>query len=155
MRTALLLIALSAPVAAQEHDHVAEANGLRVVHAWTPATDGPEALVFMEIENRGDAPATLTGAAADVAGEAALVGHALAGGESTWTPLPGVPVEAGGELRLEPNVLAIRLSGLAAPLEEGAHLDVEVLFGDLVLPVEVAVEPEGATAHSHAGHVHE
>lgn len=155
MRTALLLIALAAPLAAQEHDHVAEAGGLRVVHAWTAATGGPDALVFMEVENRGNAPVTLTGAAAEGAAEATLVGHALADGATAWTPLPGVPVEAGGELHLEPNVLAIRLAGLAAPLEAGAQLDLDLRFGEVVLPVEVAVEPEGATAHSHAGHAHE
>ncbi len=155
MRIALLLAALAVPAAAQENGHVAEAGGLRVVHAWTPATDGPEALVFLEVENRGNAAVTLTGATADAAEDATLVGHALAGGESTWTPLPGVPVEPGGDLHLEPDVLAIRLAGLAAPLEEGAQLDVTVLFGDLALPVTVPVEPEGATAHSHAGHVHE
>lgn len=155
MRLILLLIALAAPVSAQEHGHVAEADGLRVVHAWTPATDSSDALVYMEVENRGDGPVTLTGAAAEAAGSAALVGHALNDGETTWTPLPGVPVDAGGELRLEPNVLAIRLTNLQAPLEEGTRLDMTLLFEDVVLPIGVTVEPEGATKHAHAGHVHE
>lgn len=46
-------------VLAQDHDHshhTAEAEGVRVVHAWTQARPaGQEVLIFMEIENAGTA----------------------------------------------------------------------------------------------------
>lgn len=161
MRLAALLLALAAlPAAAQEDadDHVAEAGGLRVVHAWTPATDGDEALVYMEVENGSDATATLTGGAAEAAGTVELVGFALVDGEESWTPLPGVPVAPGDHLDLEPGVLALRVLGLDGALAQGDEIEMKVTFeaegAQVPLAVHVAVEAEDATQHGHAGHAH-
>ena len=158
MRLPALLTALSvatSPALAQDgHAHLSEADGLRIVHAWTPATSGTDALVYMEIENGTDSPVTLSGAEAPDGTRADLVGFTYADGTETWQVLPEMPIAAGQHLDLAPRSLALRLSGLAAPLTEGDEIEIEVLFGDRHMDVHVEVEAEGATAHSHAGHSH-
>ncbi|MFN3273270.1 MAG: copper chaperone PCu(A)C [Paracoccus sp. (in: a-proteobacteria)] len=149
------LILTAAPLAAQHgHDHLSEADGLRILHAWTPATSGPEALIYMEIENGSDHALTLTGAETEDGQRADLVGYEYVNGVETWQVLPEMPVAAGQHLDLEPRGLALRLSNLTAPLAEGDELEIEVMFGDLHLDVHVEVEAAGATAHRHAGHSH-
>jgi periplasmic copper chaperone A len=158
MRRLALLTSLSlatSPVLAQDdHSHLSEADGLRIVHAWTPATSGTEALVYMEIENETDSLVTLSGAEALDGMTADLVGFTYTDGTEAWQVLPAMPIAAGQHLDLAPRSLALRLSGLAAPLTEGDEIEIEVLFGDLHMDVHVEVEAEGATAHSHAGHNH-
>ncbi|QDA36385.1 copper chaperone PCu(A)C (plasmid) [Paracoccus liaowanqingii] len=150
---ALILAAL--PAAAQDgHDHLAEAQGLRILHAWTPATAGPEALIYMEIENGSDQALTLSGAQTEDGQTARLVGFAYAGGVETWQPLPDMPIAAGQYLDLVPRGLALQLSDLPAPLTQGQALQIEVMFGEIHLDVAVEVEAAGASAHSHAGHSH-
>lgn len=158
MRILPLVVALiltAAPVAAQRsNDHLAEADGLRILHAWTPATIGREALIYMEIENGSNLAVTLSGAETENGQRAELVGFAYAVGVETWQVLQEMPIAAGQRLELAPRGLALRLSDLHAPLAEGAELVIEVVFGDLNLDVHVEVEAEGATAHGHAGHSH-
>lgn len=152
---AAALILTATPVTAQHgHGHLAETGGVRILHAWTPATTGPDALIYMEIENGSDHMLTLSGAGTGDGQAAGLVGYEYVGGVETWRDLPAMPIAAGQHLDLEPRGLALRLSGLDAPLAEGDELAIEVKFGDLHLDVHVAVEAEGATAHSHAGHSH-
>lgn len=57
-------------------------------------------------------------------------------------------------MELAPNGLAIRLEGLAAPLEEGETVDVTFTFDTGAVEVHVAVEDADARQHSHAGHQH-
>ena len=152
----LLLIA-AAPALAETHDHddhVAEAEGLRVVHAWTPATaKGADALVYMEVENTTAAEVTLTGGEAEGA-ELELVGFTYGAAGEAWTVLPGLPIPAGADLDLEPNVLALRWSSVPMDLTPGAELEIEVEVGGQHLHAHVEVGEAGATAHSHAGHNH-
>jgi hypothetical protein len=152
-----LAVALSVlPSWAEEddHAHVAKAEGLRVLHAWARATQGPDAYVFAEIENAGPAARTLTGAEAEAAGASALVGFGITDGVAGWTVLPGVPVASGADLHLEPDVLAIRLEGLTAPLVEGDNLALHFVFDGLDIAVEAEIGAADARAHSHAGHLH-
>lgn len=143
------------PLAAQDdQDHLSEADGLRVVHAWTPATTGPDALIYMEIENESETLQTLTGAETEDASTAELVGFTYVDGVEAWQVLPGIPIGAGQHLDLAPRAAALRLSGMQNPLAEGDEIEIEVMFGDLHLDVHVAVEAQGATGHGHAGHGH-
>ena len=57
----------------EDADHLAELEGLRLLHAWTNATDGDTAQVYVTIENMGDAEVYLTGAATGIAEAARLV----------------------------------------------------------------------------------
>ncbi|MFN4154209.1 MAG: copper chaperone PCu(A)C [Paracoccaceae bacterium] len=151
---AALMFVATPLTAADDHAHLAEADGLRIVHAWTLATFGPEALFYMEIENGSDTPVTLTGARTEDGQRADLVGFTYTDGTEAWQVLPEMQVAAGQHLNLAPRTLALRLAALAGPLIKGDDIELEVIFGALHLYVHVEVEAAGATVHSHAGHNH-
>ncbi len=133
---------------------MSEANGLRVLHAWTPAiTQGADALIYMDVENTSAAEAMLQGGTAMDA-PLDLVGFSYGTSGDTWTVLPGLPVPAGAEVLLEPKVLALRWQAVPMDLVEGAELEVMVKVGAEVLEAHVEIGAAGATAHSHAGHGH-
>lgn len=139
----------------EEHDdHVAEADGIRAVHAWTNATSGSAALVYVEIENTSDADVTLTGGETELAQSVELVGLQNSGGELSYVPIPEMPIPAGSEMLLSPNGLALQLNGLTEPLVEGEHFHIDIEFGDVHLDTAVEIESATATQHSHAGHQH-
>lgn len=153
MRFLAFAFALAAtPLMAQ--DHLAEANGLRVLHAWTPATPkGTDALIYMEIENTSATEVLLTGGTAE--GQALpLAGFGYGAAGAAWTDLPGLPIAPGGELRLEPQVLALRWPTVPLDLTEGADVEIAVHLGTETLQAHVEIGAPGATAHSHAGHGH-
>ena len=154
-----LVAATSVAFAADEHDHdhhVSELAGVRAIHAWTRATDGDTALVFVEIENRSEATVVLEGGESEAAASAELVGFQMKDGQPVYVTLPKMPIAAGRELVLEPEGLAFRLSGLGAPLAQGdeIEMELELEFDVGHMDVHVAVEAETATHHSHAGHAH-
>ncbi|MBB5087310.1 copper chaperone PCu(A)C [Roseospira marina] len=142
------------------HDHetgVAHAfalGPLRVVHPWTRATQGPDAVVFMDLDNTGDAPITLTGAAADWAASAAIVGFTLKDGEGRYTPLPSIPIAPGHDLVLRPDEVALRFTGITAPLPHGGHVHLTLHTSLGALEIAAMVEAADALQHSHAGHSH-
>lgn len=157
--TVLAMVAMAAAaVAAEEHDdhdgHVASLNGVRVVHAWTRAGAGPEALIFADIENNSDAVVVLKGGESDRATSVELVGFELKDGEPSYVVLPSMPIQPGGELVLAPNGLALRLDRLSAERVEGGELEVafEFAFGHIDAHVEIGAAH--ASGHSHAGHNH-
>lgn len=137
-----------------DHGHLSELDGFRAVHAWTRATTGDEALVFVELENQGAADVMIDGADSEVAAAAALVGVELKDGAPVYTVLPPLPVPAGREMHLDPDGLAIRLTGLSRDLAEGDEFEMhlETSLGEIEL--HVAVEADDAHQHSHAGHSH-
>lgn len=158
MRACLLALSILAatPVLAETdgHDHLAEVAGLRVLHVWTPATPaGSDALLYMEIENRSASEALLTGGEA-MGQPLDLVGFSYGASGESWTVLPGLPVPVGGDLTLEPKVLALRWTAIPVDLVEGTDLDIGVTLGSERLEAEVEIGARGATAHSHSGHNH-
>lgn len=158
MRKLLLAAILIVPTLAwaqDDHDdHLTELDGLRAVHAWTRATSGGEALVFAELENLSTDEVLVEGAETAIAAGAELVGFELVDGEPAYTPLPPVPMAPGRELHLEPDGLAIRLTGLLRDLAEGDEFEMHLETSVGELELHVAVENENATQHSHAGHSH-
>ncbi|MDT8854687.1 hypothetical protein RNZ50_06510 [Paracoccaceae bacterium Fryx2] len=155
MRACLLALALfAAPAAAETHDHVAEAEGLRALHVWTPATpSGADALFYMEVENTTAADALLTGGEA-MGRPLELVGFSYSAAGEAWTVLPGLPIPAGAAVDLAPKVLALRWTTVPADLVAGAELEIEVVVGGHHLHADVEIGAADATAHSHAGHTH-
>lgn len=149
-------LVLAAPALAEDDHshHLSDLDGFRAVHAWTRATSGGEAMVFVELENRRDSDVLVEGAESDIAAAAALVAFDLKDGVPSYSVLPPLPVPAGREMHFEPDALAIRLTGLTRRLAEGEAFDMhlETSLGEIALHVEV----EAATAqhHSHAGHSH-
>jgi periplasmic copper chaperone A len=154
---AALAAALAVPaivVADEDHAHVARISGIEVVHAWSRATNGPDGVLFMEIENHGGDD-VLIGASTAIAASVELHGTRLQDGETDSEPIGEMPIAAGGELELEPNALFFKLEGLNQALVEGGHYEVELHFAEAGSGiVEVEIEAADATQHSHAGHAH-
>lgn len=156
------LLAL-APVATLAHDHkhqhgeaehVAEGQGLRVLHAWMAEPEGDEARIYMEIENQSDAPLVLLGAEGDFANSFGLSGMVLQNGVSVAVDLPELIVPAQREMDLEPGGAAILATGLTEHLHEGDVEEIHVLFEGQEIEVDVMVLEHGARQHPHAGHNH-
>lgn len=139
---------------ADEAEHAFEVAGIAVVHPWMAATDGREALIFLELENGSDTAVSLQGATVPFAETATLVGYALRNGTGTYEPLPEVPVQPGRSLDLAPDGLAIRASGLTRAFAKGDTADITLLTSEGPIAIVVAVEAADARQHGHAGHAH-
>ncbi len=135
-------------------EHLAEADGLRALHAWTPASDDDIALVFVELENTDDHAITLTGVGSEIATKGALVGFTLVDGEGTYVPLDHMVLAAKRDMALTPNGLAIQLSGVKTHRHQGEAFHLHLVTDHGELEIEVAVEAHDAHQHSHAGHSH-
>ncbi|MEM8591032.1 MAG: copper chaperone PCu(A)C [Pseudomonadota bacterium] len=135
-------------------NHKATLGDVVLLHAWTPATEEAEALVFVEIDNDGDAPVTLLGAESDLAEAVELVGFQLKDGAGSYASLPKLPIAAGAKMELAPNAVAFRMSGVTQHLHQGDEFELHIEFDAGEVHMMVQVEAEGATQHSHAGHNH-
>lgn len=151
---ALLVCAAPVLAAAEDAAHVFGIGGLEILHPWTNATTRDHAALFMEVHNEGAAPVEILGARIPGGAEGQIVGFRMKAGEMGFDPLPAIPVPPGGHIDFVPDGLAIRFEGLAAPLVEGGHWDVILRTSAGDLPLEVAIEPQDARTHSHAGHAH-
>ena len=143
--------------AGEEHadsEHKTTLGDVTLLHAWAAETEGPEVLVYVEIDNEGDAPITLLGAEADIAGAVELVGFQSKDGVASYAPLPMLPIAAGAELVLAPNAVAFRMTDVKTHLHEGDDFEIHILFDAGEVAMMAQVEPEGATQHGHAGHNH-
>lgn len=153
IRPALALLLTLAPALAED-GHVATLGGLDAIHAWSRATTGDTAFVFVELRNDGDAPMTLIGGQTEVAEQVELVGFSNAGGQPGYVAMPMLPVAPGTEMDLAPEGAALRLGGLTGPLDVDAHFDLTLVFEEGTLAITVEVEPATATQSRHAGHAH-
>jgi copper(I)-binding protein len=139
---------------AEKSDHLSEVDGLRILHAWTNATEGDHARVYMDIENTGTQVVTLKGGDAEIAGEVHLMAMDIAN-PGTFAELEEMPIPAKSEFMLAPNMVFLELHEIATHLHKGEAFDMHVMiepFGEIEIHVEV--EAEDANQHSHAGHNH-
>lgn len=134
--------------------HLAEAHGLRVLHAWAPAAKSGDALIYMEIRNETDQPATLTGAEGDWAETFVLSGAVLKDGEMQRVELSELVVPAEGRVKMEPQGAAIAAHELRGTLAEGEMRNLHLRIGEAEIEIEVQIMPAEANAHPHAGHNH-
>ncbi|SFH34669.1 Copper(I)-binding protein [Palleronia marisminoris] len=151
----VVLALIASPLAAQhdDHDHLAEGDGIRVLHAWTNAGESDEMRVYLEIENDRDAPVFLTGAETEIGGTGQVVGAAMKA-DGDPTPLPGIEIAAGRDMTLSPETVYVQIDGVE-PRNEGDEVALHLLFRDSP-EVEIHVEtlsPDART-HPHAGHAH-
>lgn len=151
---AALLAAAPAALHAEEHEHVATAGAIRIVHPWVRAGHaGENTLAFMELENGGSAD-TLESVETDAAASARIVGVTMKDGVAGTQEVGAIEIPA-GEFDFDPAGLAIELVGLKKDIEKGGEIEFELKFrsaGEVHLHAEV--EAENATRHSHAGHAH-
>jgi copper(I)-binding protein len=151
--TLLALLAALAGLPAHAHAHEDDAyrstmGDVHLVYPWTRATSAESALVFVEIENTGTEPVTLTGGTADLAESAALVGFTLDDGAPSYDKIPALQVAPGTEMALAPKAVALRLDGLSRDLAEGDSFDVTLVFAEAEVELTVEVEAADATQHS-------
>lgn len=160
MRTLLLTTALLLPsfalAAGDEHsDHKAEIEGVEIIHAWTRATDGDHADVYVEIHNESGQEIMLKGGHAEgMASEVKLMGAPIQAG-SAPIMVPEVAIASGVEMDLSPEGVYLHLDGITKALAKGDEFEMELIiapFGEVEIHVEV--EAADATQHSHAGHNH-
>ena len=135
-------------------DHVASLGAVRLIHAWSRATEGSEALVFLDIENGGETAVTLEGGESAIAKTVEVVGFQLANGAGSYVGLGALKVAARGRMALAPEQAALRLTGLTAPLHPGETFAMELHLSSGHVPVTVEIEAADAHQHSHAGHKH-
>ena len=135
-------------------DHVSTIGDVRLLHGWTRATRDDTALVFVEIENAGQVPVTLTGGSASFAETDSLVGFANVDGEPTYQNLAALPIAPGTEMVLSPQGVALQLAGLSDDLIEGESFEMTLSFAEAEVVLTVEVEAADALQHSHAGHAH-
>ena len=137
-----------------DSDHEATLGDVTLLHAWAAETEGSEVFIYVEIHNEGDAPITLMGAKAAIAGTVELVGFQSKDGVASYAPLPMLPIAAGAELVLAPNAVALRITDVTTHLHEGDDFEIHIIFDAGEVAMMAQVEPEGATQHRHAGHNH-
>lgn len=147
-----------------EHEHAADgcadshvscAGALQIIHTWANATNGKTARVYAEIVNTGDSVDALIGGEAPFGDVVTIRGAALEGGEMVTRPLDALPLPAGAEVELSPNVVFVEVAGLSEPLHQGEEFEIELFFQNAGhVTVTGEVEAAGATQHSHAGHSH-
>lgn len=130
---------------------------LAIVSAWARATP-PGAKVggaYVTVENRGDADDRLLSAASPVARSATPHQTIEENGIAKMRPLEEATVPAGGRLEMQPGATHMMLTGLSAPLKEGEHVPVTLVFetaGSVTVELEVAAMGADAPAQSHPQH---
>jgi len=148
MRNIKLTVALATllfTVVAQAHDYTL--GSLSIDHPWARAT-APGAPVgggFMSINNAGDQPDRLIGAAADFAAEVQIHESSKADGMMRMQHLPdGVVLPEGETLVLRPGSYHLMFVGLQRRLVEGERETVTLEFeraGEI--EVELTIEGPG------------
>lgn len=135
----------------QDAHHLAEAEGLRILHAW--AREG-EARIYMEIENTGDHLVTLEGGEVEGLGELALMATPISAAGGEIQPIDEMPIPAGGELALTLDGLFLMLKAPAGWIA-GQHIDAHVELHPVgEVEVEVEIFAADTDQHPHAGHNH-
>jgi len=111
--------------------HSVTLGSLTITDLWTRATPpgAPTAAGYMTIANSGGEADTLLSAASPVADHGELHVMAMKGGVMTMRAVDGgVPIPAGGTVKLAPDGFHIMFVTLSAPLKEGDKLPVTLTF---------------------------
>ena len=121
----ILLIAMPAPAC-----EVTTAGDLSVERAWSRASIGSErpGVFYATIRNDGTEDDVLLAVATPAAAAPTLHQTVVTDGVARMAHAASVPLPAGETVRLEPGGLHAMLTGLAAPLEEGATFPVTFTF---------------------------
>jgi periplasmic copper chaperone A len=130
---------------AQAHDPA----GIQASAPWARATGklAHSAVVYMVLENTGDASDRLVSASTPAAGRAELHTHIKDGNIMRMREVKSIEVGPHAKVRLQPSGLHVMLVDLKGPLKEGTHFPLTLKFekaGEVKL--EVAVKAAGAMA---------
>lgn len=130
-RTALLLLALAAPLPARA--------SISVTGAWSPAAD----VIYLTATDDGT-PDRLIGARTEVAEAIELYESREAGGGTRLHPVAALPISPTEPLRLAPGGSRLRLVGLNQRLRPGDRFPLTLVFAQAgEIEAEVIVGPVG------------
>jgi periplasmic copper chaperone A len=118
---------------------------IQIADAWARETVSAETAAYMTIRNAGAGDDRLVGVTAPAPAKAMLHASESSGGISRMREMgSGLAVPAGASVELKPGGSHVMITGLAAPLPEGAQLDLRLKFeksGErrVVVPAAAAV----------------
>jgi copper(I)-binding protein len=143
MRYLLVIAALLLPAAAS-------AEGVGVSDAWSRATVTTAApgVAYLTITDTGAAD-SVTGVSTPIAASASLHQSTTEGGVMRMTPVPALPIAAGGTVTLAPGGYHIMLEGLTQALKAGDQFPLTLTFEHAgPITTMVTVKPLGTAAKS-------
>jgi copper(I)-binding protein/uncharacterized protein YcnI len=142
----LQLIAAAQPATSTSHYM---AGDIMIEQPWAPATPGgaATAVAYMTIMNHGSSADTLLGGTSP-AGKLDIHQMSMANGIMSMRPVPGgVTIPPGSTITLNAQGYHFMLSGLKAPLTEGARVPATLTFAKAgKVPIELSVAAIGARA---------
>jgi hypothetical protein len=109
----------------------ADPSGIRVDQVWGRATPGmaTTGAIYLTITNTGTTPDTLEGMASTPAADhAELHEMKMDNGVMEMRPVPELAIAPGQTVMLEPSGYHLMLTGLKAPLKEGATVPLTLTF---------------------------
>ena len=122
-------------------------SALVLSHAWTyeNAAMADSGAVYLTIENTGDEPDRLIGAAVDFAHGALFQAPVLgADGVLRTATIAAIEIAPGQKLTLQPGGIHIVLTGLQRQHAPGSHFDLDLTFEKAgTIEIDVEVEPVG------------
>jgi copper(I)-binding protein len=127
------------------------AGNIMIEQVWSPATPNGAATgaAYMTIMNHGTTADTLVGGSSPVAGKFEIHQMSSANGVMSMRAVTsGIVIPPGGMVTLGPQAnYHVMLTGLKAPLTQGAHVPATLTFAKAgPVQVELAVAPIGARA---------
>lgn len=149
---ALPVVFKSLPASADNLPHGELPHGdLLLRDAWARATPGGArtGAAYLRIENHGDTPDTLVGAAADIAERVEIHSMTMENDTMVMGPAGEIAIPAHGAIELKPHGLHIMLMGLKQPLAEGDSFPVTLDFAKAgSVQIEIDIHGIGSSGHS-------
>lgn len=138
---------------------VAAAGTLDVGQAWVRAAPPgvPMLAGYADLRNTGDAPLRITAVESDAFGSVSLHETTVVDGVSRMRELPGLAVEPGASVRLEPGGKHLMLMEPRQPVDAHTTLTLSFVLEDgrrVDASFVVTDQAPAAGAHDHAGHDH-
>ena len=155
---AVLVFSFSFQLTAYAHE--LEFGDLLIEHPWARASIGParSGAIYVTLINNGALPDRLLGASTPVAANARIHMHMMQDNIMKMRPVSAIEVAPGEPTVLQPGGLHIMLTGLNAPLVEGALVTLTLEFEkagavDVLVIVQepAAMVPDKAPVHKRGG----
>ncbi len=153
------MAALATAIALCTSGSVAASGTLSVEQAWVRAAPPgvPMLAGYADLHNTGDAPLRITAVESAAFGSVSIHETTVVDGVSRMRELPGLAVEAGDSVRLEPGGKHLMLMEPRQPVDARTPLALSFLLEDgrrVDAQFVVTDQAPAAGAHDHAGHDH-
>ena len=148
------VLAFAVPAVAYAHDFTL--GDLLVEHPWARASIGParSGAIYVTLTNNGALPDRLLGASTPVATSARIHMHLMQDNVMKMRPVSAIEIAPGEPTVLQPGGLHIMLTGLKAPLVEGALVTLTLEFEKagavevlVIVQEPAAMVPDKAPVH--------